>query len=94
MLVGEGGSVDDRPVPEVAGGMRALLTAIVAGKLTCPGWLAVTDWRALWWLWRCAVHVFLQPVRVPVELVAAVESRCGDLFGLGVLLGHDLFEHR
>jgi hypothetical protein len=36
MLVGEGGSVDDRTVPEVAEGMRALFTVIVAGKLTCP----------------------------------------------------------
>jgi hypothetical protein len=34
--VGEGGSVDDRTVGEVAACVRRLLAAIHAGELTCP----------------------------------------------------------
>jgi hypothetical protein len=33
---GEGGSVDDKTVAEVAVSMRCLLAAINAGQLTCP----------------------------------------------------------
>lgn len=33
---GEGGSVDDKTIAEVAVSMRSLLTAIVEGRLTCP----------------------------------------------------------
>ncbi|MGH3792718.1 MAG: hypothetical protein ACRDQ9_18370 [Pseudonocardiaceae bacterium] len=36
-MSGEGGAVDDRTVAEVAKGMRALLAAIVEGRLECPG---------------------------------------------------------
>lgn len=35
-MSGEGGSVDDRTVAEVAVSMRRLLGAVTAGELTCP----------------------------------------------------------
>ncbi|HEY3689676.1 MAG TPA: hypothetical protein VGL46_05160 [Pseudonocardiaceae bacterium] len=35
-MSGEGGSVDDRTVAEVAVGMRTLLAAIGEGRLECP----------------------------------------------------------
>lgn len=35
-MAGEGGSVDDKTVAEVAQGMRAILTAVSEGRLECP----------------------------------------------------------
>jgi hypothetical protein len=34
-MTGEGGSIDDRTVAEVAGETRVLLDAITSGQLTC-----------------------------------------------------------
>ncbi len=35
-MSGEGGSVDDKTVAEVAVSMRSLLSAVTSGQLTCP----------------------------------------------------------
>lgn len=41
-MSGEGGSVDDKTIAEVAVSMRSLLNAVTSGQLTCqPAW-AVT----------------------------------------------------
>src|SRR4051794_31180897 len=42
---------------------------------------------------QLAADALLQPVRVPVELVAAVVARLGGDLDLGVLLGHHTREH-
>ena len=43
---------------------------------------------------QLAADALLQPVRVPVEHVAAVVTRCRRPLLLGVLLGDDFLEHR
>jgi len=49
--MGEGGSVDDGTVSEVAEGMRSLLAAIDARQMSCSA-ATVTASRVLSWRWR------------------------------------------
>ncbi|MGH3692560.1 MAG: hypothetical protein ACRDRX_00895 [Pseudonocardiaceae bacterium] len=50
-MAGEGGSVDDRTVAEVAVLLRSLLAAITSGQLRCPP-SSRHRWRAWWSRWR------------------------------------------